>query len=502
MMRRLAVVVIVVSGAAACTKRNPDVCCSSAPECAEIGFDDITPCEDLRVCVNSMCVDPQCTTSAECSAPTPYCVGQICAASCTADPDCSGITGAAHCAPDGTCVACTASEQCTDPAEPVCDDNAHACRACTDDSDCASGICLAMEGTCAAPTETVYVSTSGTDTGDCTDISPCRTIAYGLAKITAQRRVLRLIDSDFLIPDGATIDRAVYIDAVDTRLQRTSTGPILTIDVPATVTIEKLRIDTPGSAPAIDVSGGANVLISAIDLSRGGQSALAVNGINSSLRITRSHLYGSGIGCSAMALEIDNTLIDGPVTGAAGGGDYCGTARIHHNRFLFSEGRAVGMTHSVTEFENNLVSVLGSAATEIAVIPGTGSVLPSTVRFNTFVSEAAGAGSALTCKSVDLVTSNIFAWQSPNPIYGTATCEIRNSLFDEAGGTVAGSGNVTNVPFASIFASPGSGDFHPAQASPAREAAEAGFPVDDDLEHTPRPFPAATVPDIGALEIP
>src|SRR5688500_84224 len=77
---RLIVASVIALAASACTKRNPAVCCSTAPECEEIGFDDITPCDGLKVCIEGSCESPTCTTSAECAAPAPYCVNQICTA--------------------------------------------------------------------------------------------------------------------------------------------------------------------------------------------------------------------------------------------------------------------------------------------------------------------------------------------------------------------------------------------------------------------------------------
>jgi hypothetical protein len=503
MMRGLVVVAVVLSGAG-CTKRNPDVCCSSAPECAEIGFDDITPCEDLRVCVNSMCVDPQCSTSAECSAPTPYCVGQICAASCTADPDCNGVAGASHCAPDGTCVACLASDQCSDPNTPVCDDNSHACRACTADAECASGICLAAEGICAAETDVVYVATGGADSGDCPATSPCRTIAYGLTKVTAQRRVLRLIDSDFAIPDGEVIDRSVYIDAPGTRLTRVSAGPIFSVDGAASVTIEAIRVEDPGSVPVITVIGQSSLVLTDVDLDAIVFGTAVVTVDDAALRITRSHIAGAsagnGVGCTGLAtLELDDSVLE--LATSAISGDFC-LATVHHNRFART--KAIFLTRSQLVMENNLIDAVGSGATETNVSLNQARAGTS-IRFNTFVSENPGSGAAINCSGLadsGIVSSNIFAWQSASPVTAATTCGIGNCLYDSNATATPGTSNVTGVSFSTIFVDPGNGDFHTSSTSPAIQAAEEGLDVSDDLEHSPRPAPTGSAPDIGAYELP
>lgn len=64
----------VVSLVAACSRPNPDACCSTADQCLKFGFSDITPCSDGRVCsMEGNCVVPQCRTSSDCSDPNLVC---------------------------------------------------------------------------------------------------------------------------------------------------------------------------------------------------------------------------------------------------------------------------------------------------------------------------------------------------------------------------------------------------------------------------------------------
>ena len=506
MMRGFWTLVMVVLAACG-TRRNPDACCSNAVECEEIGFDEITPCLDLRVCVDGFCVAPTCTTSADCADPTPYCVNQLCAAACTADPDCTGVPGAPYCGADGTCVACTDSTQCTDPAAAVCDEVTHTCRPCSEDDQCASGVCLSVEGTCASSDEIVHVSTSGADAGDCNETNPCRTIPYGLTRITAERRVLRIADLDYAIPEGVLIEQDVYMDMLDTRLSRSSAGAIVTVSNQASVVLEGIRVQGAISVPVLTVTDHSDVTIVAATLSLEGFTESGAEGLlvedQSTLRVSRSRLDGIGCTCqSSSFLEMADSQT-GPRSvylGAFLNGLYCARATIHHNRFEAAP--ALSMTRSTVTFENNVIAVPTVSAEGVAVFLGRSG---TTVRFNTFAKpNQGGTAPALRCSGeagIPTVSSNIFAWRTAVPVE-TTNCDVMHSLFDDAASDPPGANNVIDVPFEGIFADANLGDYRPGTTSPAREAAEDGLDVHDDIDHGPRPLPAGTTPDIGAYEVP
>jgi len=62
------VLLLVVVSVGACTKRNPNVCCETADECAEVGYDEPVPCE-LGVCVSRNCVETGCDGDEDCASP-------------------------------------------------------------------------------------------------------------------------------------------------------------------------------------------------------------------------------------------------------------------------------------------------------------------------------------------------------------------------------------------------------------------------------------------------
>lgn len=481
----LVVVAVVLAVGVGCTKRNPDVCCSSAPECAEIGFDDITPCEDLRVCVNSMCVDPQCTTSAECSDPTPYCVGQICAATCTADPDCTGAAGGPFCAPDGTCVACLDSTACTDPAAGVCDDTTHTCRACTEDTECGSGICLATEGSCADPGDVVFVSMAGADTGSCTQSAPCLTIPYALTQLTPTRRVLRIASADYTATDGLTLGQDVYVDAAGARVTRTTVGPVIDVSNSATVIVEGIRILAATNAVRV---GPGTLTLQGAEIGGGTVSTTG------HLTILASDLSTKAT-CTNSYLTVDRSRLDGVSANSC-------NLDVRHSDFDLDEGTALTVTNGQLIFENNVIVTHDHDGTGFRLDnAGTDAI----VRYNTLVapiSKLTGASIAITCTgaSSPIVTSTIIAWRSTGPIDAASTCPIRNSMFDlEAAGVPSGS---LQQDIDAIFVDLTAGDYRPAAASMARGASEPGLDIVDDHDGTARPQPAGTVPDIGAYEVP
>jgi parallel beta-helix repeat protein len=88
---------------------------------------------------------------------------------------------------------------------------------------CAALVGLTGSAAAAAPNATRYVSTSGTDTGDCIT-SPCRTIGYAVAQATARDTVsvasgtydesVTVTEQLSLVGSGATIDAAGFFNGI------------------------------------------------------------------------------------------------------------------------------------------------------------------------------------------------------------------------------------------------------------------------------------------------
>lgn len=114
---------LVVLLLSACTKHNPEACCTTTADCAAKGLPDGTGCEDGYTCTNNTCVPPvSCQAPSDCPEELPLCnMETSMCATCLTDTDC---------------------------AAGICDTGAGSCRSCTDDSECASGYCDLPSGNC------------------------------------------------------------------------------------------------------------------------------------------------------------------------------------------------------------------------------------------------------------------------------------------------------------------------------------------------------------------
>ena len=57
---RLVVVLFIAILCAACTKQNPNVCCTDAADCAAQGLPQVTPCHDGLLCRGNLCIAESC----------------------------------------------------------------------------------------------------------------------------------------------------------------------------------------------------------------------------------------------------------------------------------------------------------------------------------------------------------------------------------------------------------------------------------------------------------
>lgn len=213
-MRPILFACILVSvGSAGCTKPNPDLCCTDAADCARLGVTDPKACGNGLSCRGNQCVFIGCATASECDATAPFCdPGPMsCTASCSTDDQCPGFRGAASdtLCEAGSCVQCRVAADCSGTT-PVCGTD-HACVACSEHSQCASGVC-ADDGSCAPESAISYAAPAGSTTSECSRANPCS--LPRAVTLTGSRPYVLLADGDYALEStggGLTLTGIVHI---------------------------------------------------------------------------------------------------------------------------------------------------------------------------------------------------------------------------------------------------------------------------------------------------
>ena len=494
-MRMRTILVLILGLGAACgTKPNPDVCCTDVDQCAAIGVSDgLRPCSGAgQVCTPAgVCVASECDVNTDCTdAASPICIAHACVAKCVMDTDCMA-PAAAKCDSDGVCVACLENAQCTTETAPICDATAHACRGCTEDTECSTGVCVEALGTCAVATQIIFVSAEGTSNATCDLAHPCLTVADAIRVLTPTRNVVRIV-GDLVTTSTSSIrlnENTIVFDGNGTRL--TGPSPLFVIGGGATVVMEGLATtgQSPGGLVFAQVTGGS---LTASSLSL---TTAAIDVTGGAVHIARSTFdwsanRGDGVTCEGGDLTLETSSFTTASVFVSGG-----TARIARNKFDMRQDGSVGAGTALVTIENNVIvshSQFADSMSAQSLEAG------STVRFNTFfnASGVTDGGRALRCDATVAVSSNIFAWNSTQ----SPTCLTTHSLFDQFTSQL-GEGN-SSAAVGTFFADASTLDLHLSAASPARGGGEAGLPVTTDFDGSARPNPAGSAPDVGAFEAP
>lgn len=95
--------------ASACTKKNPEACCTTQEDCDAIGLPIGSDCADDLVCIGNRCVATStCQAPSDCPSATPQCNPEGVCVECLETSEC----GNQVCGADGQCVACVANDEC------------------------------------------------------------------------------------------------------------------------------------------------------------------------------------------------------------------------------------------------------------------------------------------------------------------------------------------------------------------------------------------------------
>src|SRR5580704_12527532 len=371
---------LLVALASACTKHNPESCCTTDAQCQSYGLDGIIGCSLGEVCtVNGACVASQCTTSADCTDPTqPICINQVCVASCTTDADCTGASTGPHCGSAGACVECDQDSQCTTSTSPVCDAMTSSCRGCQTNTDCGSDVCdtgtgacvqctmdsqcpatapvcdattdvcrgcaigtecpsdvcLEATGTCADQSDVRYVNTAGSDSGTCTKASPCATVTYAISQTSGATRIVHIQGGNYAVT--TEVDLSTYsgtIDAESTQVSSIASDTTTSVFAVSDGTVTFSNMTLTGDHPGITLTGG-NISLYDVDVA----SVLQLNG--GAAVVERSTIDGSMAVQNASSATLDASLVHGLVNGRDG------TIKI--NATTFDDGILSGINFSVS----------------------------------------------------------------------------------------------------------------------------------------------------------
>jgi hypothetical protein len=460
-MHRLVVgLVLALISVAACTVRNPAGCCETA--------DDCITCPSGHVCKVNTCIIPSCTTETEatdCTDPmAPTCDQGICVG-CDATHACPDSSQVCE-LDSGTCVACVLNADCH-AAAPICD--AHSCRTCSADSECASEAC-ADDGTCVPTAAAAYVDPGGTDSGSCDQAHPCATFQFVYAVMSNVRQHLVIHHGTYpfalgVSPTG-TPATTLILHGNDSTIGNTTQSQTLYVNG-LQMTARNVTL-LPGQDETITVQATATLILEHVNVS--GQSYIA----GGKLTFRDAHI-STPLTSTAISMNAGSTVvIDGAVL--SGGG-------------IISNATS-GIPTTTLNASNMIISGVDDLALSLGGLSGF-------VRFTTIASSGNAAGSgafAVKCStSANFVVQSTIIWtpgsSAARPPIDTP-CTIHDSIIGPT--TVAGSINADPM-----FVNPSLSDFHLMAGSPAHDAVDQGPPTDFEGDARPKGVRF----DIGADEL-
>lgn len=467
-MRMFGILTVLLS--VACSKPNPVVCCSSPADCASLGASDQTrPCADGFVCI-----DHECGLAPPADA----------APACGSDSDCPA--SAPHCTSNQTCAQCVTSDQCAASA-PVCDTTSNSCRPCGADSECASAVCDATNGTCLDATTVLYAAPGGPDTGTCTQNTPC-SISHAVASVSAARGVIKMLPGMYtanVVVSGTT----VWIDGV---------GSTLAVGA---------------SASGIEIVDGAHVRITGLNVLNLQQDvdAIACKTVSStatpSVDLDGVSIDSAGRALAALPCTVSATRSTFHVRNTDIAAIYAfpgsnGTTVANIDRCVFDGGVAVlGYGSSTVSVSNSLLMNMLSADGAMR-----GTALLSTPPGRVFGSFLTLVNARLACGDGQpacrggtaagvCIENSIISGPGPDSVSGTA-CAVDYSLAFPQTAPLTGSHDKANVD--PQFADASNGNYALRATSPAIDAANPSATATTDLVGTTRPQGAHD--DMGAYE--
>ena len=359
------------------------------------------------------------------------------------------------------CVACTPGtagdhSACSGTA-PVC--KSDACTACTANVDCPDSNTCLPTGACAVATDVAYVDASMN--GDCSQASPCHTIATAIHTEKSIIRVTGLTNAKFAVSNDLTIigdhDSMNNITSGATYAAAFADDAIVTVSGSANLTMVDIALDGTGTASGVLGNGLYSSSTGTVDLTHCSVKNTTQNGVGSTAGTTKLHRTMvalnkvSGLDLFSTTFAIDNSFVvhNGDTTTTALGGVYLTQA---HG------------TMSYSTIARNLGQSVGAK------------------------------GVVCNATSTSAFTSNILNGNSNGPY--TGDCTWIYSEFDNLTTAPMGAGNILALP---LFVDFNNDNFHLQANSPGQNAGDTTTTIKLDFDDQQRPMGAG--PDIGADEV-
>ncbi|HEY5925099.1 MAG TPA: choice-of-anchor Q domain-containing protein [Kofleriaceae bacterium] len=382
---------------------------------------------------------------------------------------------------------CVTSNDCSNANLPVCDDVVHQCRGCRADAEC-NGICTEYNGVCVGNGQSIFVSPTGTDGGNCMATSPCRTFSFAMQQMTANRRTIRVGDGEYMSsgsPALAVTDTSGRIvfsgedadpnGAFFTAVSNGSTNPV-----------------------TVQFQASTDVVIEGITVRNGTNDGVRVQGAALLSRMTIQGNLQRGIDHqpnNMAALHIWDSLIENNQEGINSND---GSIEVLRSVVRGNRNGGIQVQKSTTTLISTLVVRNGATNSpygglRLIQLTGQSVIAFVTVAFNTASSSTApGIASDTLAIDASIITDNVNAViPSPQICPG---CTATYSLF--SGTPPIGMGNIAGP---AGFVDEANNDFHLMATSAARDAGNPAGSVIYDLDGDKRPLGDGY--DIGADEI-
>ena len=452
----------------ACTKPNPNRCCTDQADCTANNIAVDSTCDVGLLCRGHQCISVPCNSSANCDESAPYCVADSCGMQCDDDGQCPGYSQSGEYCVAGGCVECRDSADCS-AAAPVCD--ASACRLCEAHLECGTGACAA-DGTCASESSIAYIDANGAATSDCTRSSPCSTITRALALMPARPY---LVIAAGAYPNAAALspsaERWLIGTGAPPSLTRTTDGPIISVTGGgADLHLDNLIIEgaTGNSGDGIyftQIGAVAELTLHHVTVRNNSQSGLNAVGPIVATESTFSNNGFQGVRLSESVATFDRCL----VTENDAGMDLDGGRYTVTNTLISRNTSSVYAVYGI-----NLYSTIGGHRIEF-----------NTIVDNVNLAASVGAGFGCNLSAATSFPNNIIA-RNTKQTQGS-NCFYPNSLISDA--------DISALKFRSPDTAPY--DYHLQTGSTAIDAATVST-VDHDFDGDARPNGPGR--DVGADE--